>query len=139
MSLLDAVTARLLADPQFAGPQGKRIGATRRFAALPSTALQTITARRDEHYKGPQASEDGVQLDIWAPTEALASSLRDRAITVLRPAGVFAGIRFRRALITNIRSGAEQGQGPQEAALNARLAPEIYRASIDFLFTYTPA
>lgn len=138
MSLLSEVEARLRADDAFLAGTSGRIGTTRRLAALPGVTMQTVSGARGEHFKGAQPATTMVQVDIWARSEPEAAGLREQAIAILRPAAESGAIRFQRAQVTNIRSGMESGTQPTGAARGAQVAPELYRESIDFIFTHTP-
>ncbi len=132
MGLEAAISARLLADAAYSAAMGGRIDWMRRPGkTLPATTLQIISDPRRQHMKGFQTRQTRVQHDIWAATPREAAELREAAIRILTPAGESAGVRFQRAMIPNVRPGMEQ-----EGATDGQPQGELYRESIDFIFTH---
>ena len=135
MTFEAALTARALADAQVAGAIGADGGWTRRLTDLPEITFQIVADPRGEHFKGFQPRETTVQVDVWATSAFDAAVLRERCIAAFVPAIVLAGVRFRRAKIANVRGGAE----PEQSGEPQRFHSQIARASIDIIFTHTPA
>lgn len=133
MTLSAALKARLLAGATIAAITQGRVGRGKQLQAVPAITLQIIADPRPQHFKGFQrVRPTSVQIDVWAADEATAEVLREHVIAVLVPADASTDVRFQRAMITNIRSGAES----QQAAPGQRIRAELHRESIDFIFTH---
>ena len=132
MGLETALSARLLNDAAYKAAMSGRIDWMRRPGrTLPATTLQIISDPRPQHMKGFQTRQTRVQIDIWAASPKQAAELREMAIAILVPAAQIEGVRFQRAAIANIRPGMEQ-----EGATEGQPQGELYRESIDFIFTH---
>ncbi|KQN93854.1 hypothetical protein ASE95_02810 [Sphingomonas sp. Leaf231] len=135
MTLEVALTARASADVQLTDAIGAAGGWTRRLTGLPEITFQTVADPRPEHFKGFQPRQTTVQVDVWAATAGEAAALRERCIATFIKADVVEGVRFQRAVIANVRAGAE----PEQSGEPQRFREEIARESIDIIFTHTPA
>jgi hypothetical protein len=134
MSFETALSARLLADADVLGATGGRVDWMRRPGrALPAVTLQIVSDPRPQHMTGfERVRATQVQIDVWAARPGEAGVLRDRIIAVLAPGAVSEGVRFQRAMVPNVRPGFET----DEAGSDAQPAGELYRESIDFIFTH---
>ncbi len=135
MTFEAAVTARARADVHLFDAIGGAGGWTRRLTGLPEITFQTVADPRPEHFKGFQPRQTTVQVDVWAATAGAAAALRERCIAIFITAGVSGGVRFQRAVIANVRAGAE----PEQSGEPQRFREEIARESIDIIFMHTPA
>jgi hypothetical protein len=130
-----ALLARLLGDVAIKAATGSRVEFGRTFIALPAISLQIISDPRPQHLKGFHSSRPtDVQIDIWAKNVETGAPLRELVIGLLVQAAESDGVRFQRAMITNVRAGAEQQQaGPVPVQ---RIRAEVHRTSIDITFTH---
>ena len=135
MTFESALLARLNGDPEIHSATAGRIEFGRTFTALPAISLQIISDPRPQHFKGFHGTRPtGVQVDIWAKTVETGSPLREQVIALLVTAAQSEGVQFQRAMITNVRGGAEQQQsGPAPVQ---RIRGELHRTSIDITFTH---
>lgn len=132
MALEIALSARLLGNAAYAAAMGGRVDWMRRpGSALPATTLQIISDPRPQHMKGFQTRQTRVQLDIWSASPKQAAELREMAIVILTPSSEIEGVHFQRAMIANVRPGMDQ-----EGATEGQPQGELYRESIDFIFTH---
>lgn len=132
MGLETALSARLMDDADYRGAMSGRIDWMRRPGRiLPATTLQIISDPRPQHMKGFQTRQTRVQLDIWSASPKQAAELREHAIAILTPSTRIDGVHFQRALIANVRPGMDQ-----EGATEGQPQGELYRESIDFIFTH---
>ncbi len=133
MTLEDAIEIRLLASDDLTARIADRVGWTRRLTGIPAITLQVISDPRPQHFKGFQLTRPSlVQLDVWSADPREAAAIRDLCIAVLAPAETVEDVRFQRAMITSIRSGAE----PDRSGDNQSYAGELHRESIDFSFLH---
>ncbi|MCM3679476.1 DUF3168 domain-containing protein [Sphingomonas paucimobilis] len=133
MTLEDAIETRLLASDDLTAHIAARVGWTRRLAGIPAITLQVISDPRPQHFKGFQPTRPTlVQLDVWSADPREAAAIRDLCIAVLAPADTVEDVRFQRAMITSIRSGAE----PDRSGDSQSYAGELHRESIDFSFLH---
>jgi hypothetical protein len=130
-----ALLARLLGDEVISLATGGRVEFGRTFTALPAISLQIISDPRPQHLKGFHSIRaTDVQVDIWAKTVETGAPLREQVIAILVAAAASDGVQFQRAMITNVRAGAEQQQsGPPPVQ---RIRAEVHRTSIDITFTH---
>lgn len=133
MSMKNALERRLLDTRAIADRVGARVGWSRRLEGLPAITMQVIADPRPQHLKGFQRTRaTQVQLDVWAASEDQAEEIRELCIEHLTPAALIDGIKFQRAMIDNVRSGAE----PEQSGQPQRSRGELFRESIDFTFTH---
>ena len=131
MSFEAALKERITGDPELA--VAGRVVWGRRLTALPGITLQIVVDPRPQHFKGAQrVRPTTVQADAWATSAEAAAALRERLILRLTPSALVGGVQFQRAMVIAVRGGAE----PLQAGPAQRLAPEIFRESIDFTFTH---
>lgn len=135
MTFESALLARLLGDEPISSATGGRVEFGRTFTALPAVSLQIIADPRPQHLKGFHSTRaTDVQIDIWAKTVETGAPLREQIITLLVASAESEGVQFQRAMITNVRAGAEQQQsGPVPVQ---RVRGELHRTSIDITFTH---
>lgn len=104
-----------------------------RIEGLPALVFQIVADPRPQHYKGFQRSRPTqVQADVYAETREDAAALREACIEHLVPAALIDDVRFGRASVDNVRSGAE----PEQSGERQRYRGEIARESIDFTFLH---
>lgn len=133
MSLEAALISRVLGVPGIAAKVGNRVKWSLRLAGLPAITMQTVADPRPQHYKGFQSSRPtNVQVDVWSGSEEEAAALRELLIVHLTPAATVGTVRFQRAMVLNVRGGAE----PEQSVQGQRPRSELYRESIDFTFTH---
>lgn len=133
MTLEDAIEARLLASDDLTARIVDRVGWTRRLAGIPAITLQVISDPRPQHFKGFQPTRPSlVQLDVWSADPREAAMIRDLCIAILTPAEIVESVRFQRAMVTSVRSGAE----PDRSGDSQSYAGELHRKSIDFSFLH---
>jgi hypothetical protein len=130
-----ALLARLVGDEELNAATGGRIDFGRTFTALPAISLQIVSDPRPQHFKGFHSTRaTDVQVDIWAKTVETGAPLREQVIALLVANAESEGVQFQRAMITNVRAGAEQQQsGPVPVQ---RVRAELHRTSIDITFTH---
>ena len=135
MTFETALLARLNDDRDIHSATGGRIEVGRTFTALPAISLQIISDPRPQHFKGFHGTRStDVQIDIWAKTVETGGPLREQVIALLVAAANSEGVQFQRAMISNVRGGAEQQQsGPAPVQ---RIRSELHRTSIDITFTH---
>jgi anti-sigma factor RsiW len=132
MALEAALSARLLGDPDYDAAMVGRIDWMRRPSrSLPATTLQIISDPRPQYMKGFQTRQTRVQLDIWSASPKQAAELREKAIAILTPSARIGGVAFQRAMVVNVRPGMDQ-----QVATEGQPQGELYRESIDFIFTH---
>jgi hypothetical protein len=137
VTLEDAIEQRQRDDQGIKEAVGGRIGWDRSIEGEPAITNQIIADPRPQHYKGFQATRGtSVQVDVWARDPSAARRIREMVIAALTPAATVtigaATIAFQRAVITNVRGGAE----PQQGATSQRARTDMFRESIDFLFLH---
>lgn len=133
MSLKAALQKRALGIPAVAAKVGDRVKWSRRLTGLPAITMQIVSDPRPQHYKGFQPTRPtGVQIDVWSASEEEAEEIRELLIIHLTPDAAIAGVRFQRATVNNVRSGAE----PEQGGAPQRPRGELHRESIDFTFTH---
>lgn len=132
MTLEAALSERLLEAPDLVAVAGRVDWLRRPGRALPSVTLHITVDPRPQHFRGfQQVRATQVQVDVWAARASEAAELRDRVVAILTPSAIAAGVRIQRAMVTNITATFEQ----QEAS-EGQPQGELYRQSIDFIFTH---
>jgi hypothetical protein len=133
VSLVSALEERLRGVPDLVEATAGRIGTSKRLSGVPAIVIRVVADPRPQHFKGfILARPSEVQVDVWAGSDALAGTIAKSVIAALCPAADVAGVRFQRAMITNVRGGPEQ----ERSAPTPRLQAELFRHSIDFTFTH---
>ena len=134
MTLETALSARLLNDATFAQDVGSRVDWMRRPGrSLPAVTFQIVSDPRPQHMSGFQrVRQTRVQADVWAARPGDAVDLRERVIAIMVPAATSEDVRFQRAMIPNVRPGFDG----DDTASDAQPQGELYRESIDFIFTH---
>lgn len=133
MTLEDAIQIRLLASDDLTARIADRVGWTRRLTGIPAITLQVISDPRPQHFKGFQPTRPTlVQLDVWSADPREAAAIRGICIAALTPAQAVEDVRFQRAMVTSVRSGAEPDRGGDRQTY----AGELHRESIDFSFLH---
>ncbi|KQN91553.1 hypothetical protein ASE90_01740 [Sphingomonas sp. Leaf67] len=130
MTFEDAVEARARSVALVAELVGNQIAWGRRLSGVPAISLQVIADPRPAHFKGFQSPRPTlVQIDIMSRSATEARMVREALIVALVTPATVGAVRFQRAEISNVRSGAADQQGA-----DLRVRPEIFRESVDINF-----
>ena len=138
MTFEDALEHRQRDDAEIMEAVGGRIGWSRDLAGEPAITNQIITDERPQHMKGFQRYRPTtVQVDVWARDPKVVRAIRERLIAILTPParvadGTNGVVRFQRAMTASTRGSPEQQQGQT----TQRSRTEMFRESIDFIFTH---